>query len=239
MATPYEAGGNAAYALKPKCLPTYLVVDASSSMRPHQQILNQTLAYVHAAIRDHPRVAEFAYVSLVVFSTDAHLIIEMANLEGVPQMPQIQCDGVTNYGTAFSLLRSRIDTDVDDLNSVGMAVLRPVVFLLTDGLPSDKGWESSFRQLADHQWRRHPHVITYGFGEANQQVLSKITTVVGFIAESGTDHRAALTEALGSMLSSLVASSERGRVVFNRTVPGYQAVEPTQDLLSVPREYLE
>jgi uncharacterized protein YegL len=114
-----------------------------------------------------------------------------------------------------------------------------VVFLLTDGLPSDKGWESSFRQLADHQWRRHPHVITYGFGEANQQVLSKITTVVGFIAESGTDHRAALTEALGSMLSSLVASSERGRVVFNRTVPGYQAVEPTQDLLSVPREYLE
>lgn len=184
-------------------------------------------------------MAEFAYVSLVVFSTDAHLIIEMANLEGVPQMPQIQCDGVTNYGTAFSLLRSRIDTDVDDLNSVGMAVLRPVVFLLTDGLPSDKGWESSFRQLADHQWRRHPHVITYGFGEANQQVLSKITTVVGFIAESGTDHRAALTEALGSMLSSLVASSERGRVVFNRTVPGYQAVEPTQDLLSVPREYLE
>ena len=51
--------------------------------------------------------------------------------------------------------------------------------------------------------------------------------------------RSAETEALGSMLSSLVASSERGRVVFNRTVPGYQAVEPTQDLLSVPREYLE
>lgn len=236
MATPYEAD---AYALKPKCLPTYLVVDASSSMKPHQHILNETLAYVHAAIRDHPRVAEFAYVSLIVFSTEAHLIIEMANLEGVPMMPQIQCDGVTNYGTAFSMLRNRIDTDVDDLNSMGMAVLRPVVFLLTDGLPSDRQWQSSFRQLADHQWRRHPHVITYGFGEANQQVLSQITTVVGFIAQPGTDHRAALTEALGSMLSSLVASSERGRVVFNRTVPGYQAVEPTQDLLSMPREYLE
>lgn len=239
MTTPYDTVPDDAYALRPKCLPTYLVVDASSSMRPHEGILNETLAHVHATIRDHPRVSEFAHVSLIVFATQPHLIIEMANLEDVPQMPQIRCDGVTNYGAVFDLLRSRIDADVDNLNSLGMAVLRPVVFLLTDGLPTDKGWEGSFRQLADRQWRRHPHVVTYGFGKASKEVLSKITTVAGFIAEPGTDHRQALTEALGSMLGSLVASSERGRVVFNKTVPGYEAVEPAQDLLSVPREYLE
>lgn len=239
MATPYEADEDDTYVLKPKCLPTYLVVDASSSMRPHERILNETLAHVHESIRDQPRVSEFAHVSLIVFSTQAQLIIEMADLEGVPQMPQIRCYGRTDYGTAFDLLRSRIDIDVDDLISQGMAVLRPVVFLLTDGLPSDSGWASSFRQLADRQWRRHPHVITYGFGEANPDVLSKITTVVGFIAEPGTDHRSALTDALDNMLNSLVASSEQGEWVFDNAVHGYQRVNPSPDLLSVPREYLE
>jgi len=227
------------YVLKPKCLPTYLVVDASESMVPHQDTLNQTLAHVHESIRDHPRVSEFAHVSLIVFSTEPHLVIEMANLEDVPVMPEVRCSGITNYGAVFDLLRQRIDIDVDELNGLGMAVLRPVVFLLTDGLPSDQYWESSFARLADHQWKRHPHVITYGFGQADQMVLSKVTTVVGFIAQPGTDHRSALVEALGSMLSSLVASSERGRVVFNKSVPGYRPVEPDQDLLSVPREYLE
>lgn len=238
MVMPYEPEDDR-YVLKPKCLPTYLVVDASNSMTPHQDILNQTLSHVHASIRDHPRVSEFAHVSLIVFSTQAHLVIEMANLEDVPVMPEVRCSGVTNYGAVFDLLRSRVDIDVDELNGLGMAVLRPVVFLLTDGLPSDREWQSSFLRLADHQWRRHPHVITYGFGTADPDVLSKITTVVGFIAVQGTDHRSALMEALGSMLSSLVASSERGRVVVNRTVPGYRAVEPEQDLLSVPQEYLE
>ncbi|MFF2082097.1 VWA domain-containing protein [Kitasatospora sp. NPDC058162] len=239
MTVPRRPHESDRYVLKPKCLPTYLVIDASSSMAPHQTVLNETLAHVHASIQDHPRVSEFAHVSLIVFSTQAHLVIEMANLEDVPVMPEVRCNGLTDYGAAFDLLRSRIDTDVDELNGLGMAVLRPVVFLLTDGLPTDEGWESSFQRLADHGWRRHPHVITYGFGDADRDVLRRITTVVGFIADQGTDHRSALMEALGSMLSSLVASSEQGRVVFNKTVPGYQAVEPTQDLLSVPREYLE
>jgi uncharacterized protein YegL len=239
MAVPQESDEDDRYALKPKCLPTYLVIDASSSMQPHQIILNETLAHVHASIQEHPRVSEFAHVSLIVFSSQAHLVFEMANLEDVPTMPEVRCAGTTNYGAAFDLLRDRIDIDVDELNALGMAVLRPVVFLLTDGLPTDKDWQRSFQRLSDHQWRRHPHVITYGFGEADQAVLSKITTVVGFIAQAGTDYRSALMEALGSMLSSLVASSERGRTVINTKVPGYRTVPPEQELLSVQTEYLE
>ncbi|MER5751039.1 VWA domain-containing protein [Streptomyces sp. NPDC002088] len=227
------------YSLRQKCLPTYLVIDASTSMQPHQDTLNRTLAQLHATISESPRVSEFAHMSLIAFSTDAHLIIEMTDLDRIQAMPQVVCNGTTNYSAAFDLVRTRIETDVDDLRNMGMAVLRPVMFLLTDGAPTDKGWHDAFRRLVDRSWHRYPHVISYGFGAANPDVLGKVATKAAFLADSGVDQDHALLEALGSLLNSLVASSRAGEMQIPRSAPGFTEQPVSQEYLTVSAEYMD
>jgi uncharacterized protein YegL len=231
--------GIGSYHLRQKCLPTYLVIDASASMQPHQNTLNRTLRQLHATISESPRVSEFAQMSLIAFSSDAHLIIEMTDLDRIQAMPEIVCNGRTNYSAAFDLVRSRIETDVDDLRSMGMAVLRPVMFLLTDGAPTDPRWHDAFRQLVDRSWPRYPHVISYGFGAANPDVLGKVATKAAFIADVGTDQDRALLEALGSLLNSLVASSRAGEMQIPRSAPGFTEQPVSEEYLTVPTEYMD
>jgi uncharacterized protein YegL len=227
------------YHLRQKCLPTYLVIDASSSMEPHQNTLNRTLAQLHATISESPRVSEFAHMSLIAFSTDAHLIIEMTDLDRIQVMPEVVCNGLTNYSAAFDLVRSRIETDVDELRGMGMAVLRPVMFLLTDGAPTDERWHDAFRRLVNRSWPRYPHVISYGFGAANPDVLGKVATKAAFLAEAGTDQNHALLEALGSLLNSLVASSRAGEMQIPRSAPGFTAQPVSEEYLTVSAEYMD
>ncbi|MEV6169917.1 VWA domain-containing protein [Streptomyces sp. NPDC051954] len=228
-----------AYRMRQKCLPTYLVIDASTSMQPHQDTLNRTLAQLHATISESPRVSEFAHMSLIAFASDAHLIIEMTDLDRIQAMPEVVCNGRTNYSAAFDLVRSRIETDVDDLRGMGMAVLRPVVFLLTDGLPTDDGWHDAFRRLVNRSWSRYPHVITYGFGAADPDVLGKVATKAAFLADADTDQDHALLEALGSLLNSLVASSRAGEMQIPRSAPGFTAQPVSEEYLTVPAEYMD
>lgn len=209
------------YSLKQKCLPTYLVVDASASMQPYEDLLNETLEQVHTTLAESPRISEFAYMSIVAFANNPQVVIEMTDLESVPGMPQVICSGGTNYGGVFDLLRQRIDIDVDELNAQGRAVLRPAVFFLTDGGPTDKHWDKAFRALVDPAWKRHPHVIAYGFGSAPEEVLSRVATKAAFLASPGVDHSQALTTAISSLLNSLVASSRSEVLQIPQSAEGF------------------
>lgn len=218
------------YTMKQKCLPTYVVIDASQSMIPYQQTLNQTLEQLHRTLADSPRVSEFAYMSIIAFSSAAQLVIEMTDMEEVPEMPEVVCSGTTDYRAAFDLVRARIDVDVPTLNDQGKTVLRPAMFFLTDGRPTEPGWKASFRKLVDPAWKRRPHVITYGFGESQSDVLSKVATTVAFHAQPGTRHDEALAQAINSMLNSLVASSRDEEMQIPTVAEGYR---------TIPVEYLD
>ncbi|MEY9862944.1 uncharacterized protein YegL [Catenulispora sp. GAS73] len=215
-----------AYTMKQKCLPTYIVIDASTSMTPHQTTLNNTLAKLHGTLAMSPRVSEFAHISVIAFSTNAHLVIPMTEMDQIPGLPDIVCNGETRYGEAFDLVRSQIDIDVDNLVAQQRAVLRPAVFFLTDGAPTDKSWEQSFRHLVDRSWKRRPHVITYGFGGAPSNVMAKVSTKAAFVAEGGIDQEAALAEAINSLLNSLVQSSLAETMQIPSQAAGYISITP-------------
>lgn len=218
------------FATRQKCLPTYLVIDVSLSMQPHQAALNRILDKLHGALVNSPRVSEFAHMSIIAFSTQPWLVIEMVDMEMVDQMPEVMCDGATNYAAAFELIRERIDNDLPMLNLQGKAVLRPCVFFLTDGEPTDPGWEFAFRRLTDKTWSRRPHVITYGFGAAQEAVLRKVATKAAFLADDDGANEEALATAINSLLNTLVASARSEEMQIPMETPGYR---------SIPVEYVE
>lgn len=213
---------------KTRCLPVYLVVDTSHSMQPHETLLNDTVDNVFTMVGDSPRVAEFAHVSIITFNTAAHVVLEMTNIVDIDQLPVLACQGSTNYGDMFSTVKQRIDVDVNRLNGSGRAVLRPAVFILTDGQPTDKDWAASYSAMADPSWRRRPHVISFGFGAADEAVLGRISNKAAYRAD--VNEKEAITLMLTTLLQTLVQSASTQELRLPTKVPGYT---------SVPIEYVD
>ncbi|MDH6139166.1 uncharacterized protein YegL [Kitasatospora sp. GP30] len=212
----------------PQCLPTYVVIDASASMKPQEAVLNATLARLHYNLATNPKVSEFARICVIAFSTDVHEVIPMSDMEQVPSMPEVICGGRTEYGKAFARLRQSIERDVSDLRAQHYSVLRPTVFFLTDGGPTDPNWQDAFRALVDRSWPRHPHVIAYGFGGAKRDVLERVATKALFVAD-GSDTESALSGAISSLLNTLIASSQTGKMTIPTDVKGFEYIQVAQE----------
>ncbi|MFC4591228.1 vWA domain-containing protein [Sphaerisporangium corydalis] len=208
-------------------LPTYLVVDVSKSMRPYEALLNRTLEDIINTLYSSPRISEFIHLSILTFSNRPHLVLAMTEIAELTRLPTVECRGSTYFAPLFESLRDRIEFDLPRLLARNVRPLRPVVFLLTDGAPADpeERWASAFDALTSREWRPHPHVITYGFGEAVESVLKRMATAAAFIADphAGTDTQA-ITAALGTMLNSLVATARAEALQVPERVKGFRSI---------------
>ncbi|EFC83774.1 VWA domain-containing protein [Parafrankia sp. EUN1f] len=208
-----------------RCLPTYAVLDTSKSMSRFQQLLNDTLENVYDGLWAKPAVSEFAHLSIISFNTDAHVILPMSDIGKIDSLPMLACGGSTNYGKAFRLIATQIDKDVTALRAQGRKVLRPAVFFITDGAPQDAGvWESEFAKLTAPDWPRHPHVITFGFGDANEAVLRRISTKSAFKAEPGVSQQDALVKVLVTLLNTLINSANSQNLALPTDIEGFRPI---------------
>lgn len=209
-----------------KGLPVYAVLDTSGSMGRFEELLNETLESIYEVIDTTPQVREFIHLSVVSFNTQPHVVTNMTEFDDVTILPTVSCAGTTNFAPLFRKLRDCIESDVPALSARGIKVLRPVVFLLTDGIPtdSDEQWTRSLDALLDPSWRPRPNIISYGFGEAQAEVLGRVSTVAAYIAEPGQDNAGALSEALTSLLNSMVASAKAQELQVAEEVKGFRSV---------------
>ena len=123
---------------KVNCLPVYVMIDTSQSMTEFESMLNESIEHLYDELITSPRISDFAHVSIIVFNTDAEVVMQMTDLQSMRALPQVKCGGATYLNAAIALLRQRIDQDVPYLQQAGRQVLRPVAFLLTDGVPTNK-----------------------------------------------------------------------------------------------------
>ncbi|MGP4024044.1 vWA domain-containing protein [Actinomadura sp. 3N407] len=211
-----------------KGMPAYIALDVSKSMQKHEDLLNETLAKIVKELYLNPRVSEFVHLSIVTFSSAPTVVVKMTELTRMRRMPVLRCHGGTNFGPLFELLRDRIDIDVPLLQDKGYSVLRPVVFLLTDGAPTDRpatAWQKPHRALVDPDWRRHPRIISFGFGAAVEEILRRMSTVQTYMADPALgDGTSALPEAMNGMLGSMVASVQARELRLPNEVAGYRVL---------------
>jgi uncharacterized protein YegL len=213
---------------KVNCLPTYILIDTSSSMKSTEGTLSETLEYLYDELIMSPRISDFAHVSIISFNTDAHVVLEMTDIQQITALPQLECFGVTNFSRVFQVLRQRIDQDVPMLNAAGREVLRPVAFLLTDGQPTDENgritqnWRDEYERLTDKDWRRHPNIVPFGFGGATADVLQDMATINGiaFLAKDPGNSES-LRKIFAMLLNTLVASAQENELRLPTEVDGF------------------
>jgi uncharacterized protein YegL len=213
---------------KVNCLPVYVMIDTSQSMNSFESMLNEGIESLYDELITSPRISDFAYVSIISFNTEAEVVMEMTDLQSMNALPQMTCGGITYFNAAIALLRQRIDQDVPYLKNAGRQVLRPVAFLLTDGVPTDKTghrteeWRSDYKALVSKSYANHPNVVPFGYGQASPQFLMDVATLpnTAFLAKDGGTE-GALKKVIPALLNTLIASANDNALSVPTEVDGY------------------
>lgn len=162
---------------KQQLLTCYVVCDRSDSMIGDGiSSVNESLFQLQRVIASDPVVADKCRLAVLSFSTKPQLELALTNLCDVTAMPKIEADGITNYGLIFTELRSRIESDLTAL-ALTHRPLRPIVFFLTDGAPSDQNWEQALADLVDAGQVYVPSVVVVPVAPLPESVVNSIRSV--------------------------------------------------------------
>lgn len=124
-----------------------------------------------SALRQDPHAIETAHLSVITFDSSARQAVPMTDLSSF-QMPDIQATGVTAMGEALRLVADCIDRDVAKTTAETKGDWKPMVFLFTDGLPTDD------LDAGLNEFRKRKVACTVACaagGGADTDVLKKIT----------------------------------------------------------------
>jgi len=153
-------------------LPVYLLIDTSGSMYGEPiEAVRQGIKALLMELRTDPQALETAYLSVITFNSSAVQQCPLTELIAFKE-PQIEATGLTSLGAGLELLSECIEHEVIKNSPTVKGDWRPLVFILTDGVPTDT-WEEQARRLkAD----KPANIIACGAGaDASIEVLKQIT----------------------------------------------------------------
>lgn len=153
-------------------LPVYLVLDTSGSMsgEPIEAVKNGVQVMI-SSLRQNPQAIETAFISVITFDSTAQQIIPLTDLASF-QMVDIKATGVTALGDALKLVANKIDTEVAKTTTEQKGDWKPLVFIMTDGIPTDD-WQIG---LNEFKKRKTAFTVACAAGSgADTSILKQIT----------------------------------------------------------------
>lgn len=156
-------------------LPVYLLLDTSGSMHgePIEAVKNgvQTLL---TTLKQDPYALETAWVSVITFDSTARQAVPLTDLLNF-RLPDLVANGTTALGEALSLTADCISREVQKTTAETKGDWRPLVFIMTDGSPTDD-WRKG---VSEFNAARTGVVVACAAGHAAEtNVLREITEIV-------------------------------------------------------------
>jgi uncharacterized protein YegL len=138
------------------------------SGEPIQQVKNGVQMLV-SALRQDPQALETAFLSVITFDSSAHEAVPLTDLPSF-QAPNIAATGTTAMGEALSLVADCAKRDVKKATPTQKADWRPMVFLMTDGSPTDD-FQKGLARFKQEKWGA---VVACGVDSADVGLLQQI-----------------------------------------------------------------
>ena len=160
-------------------LPVYILIDTSGSMRGEPVLsVNVGIQAMLNSLRQDPYALESVHLTIITFDNEARVTLPMTPISDVQFTGvTIPGPGATFTGAALEELIACIDRDVRHSSENVKGDWRPLVFLMTDGGPSDL---YAYRQAIPELKRRNPgSIIACAAGpKAKAEFLSELTDQV-------------------------------------------------------------
>lgn len=159
-------------AAKARPLPVIVLADASGSMSENGKIdvLNQALKEMVKTFATESRIKAEIQVGLITFGGDsAQMHLPLAPAHQIVNMQPIPAVGATPMGQAFALAKDVLE----DHELIPSRAYRPVLILVSDGLPTDD-WEREFQALQASERAQKATRFALAIGDdADEVVLGK------------------------------------------------------------------
>ena len=204
-------------------LPVYLLLDCSGSMAGDPIIaVAEGVGMIHRLLVADPQALETVYISVICFSSRA----DQYQLTGLDQFqpPPLTANGSTAMGEALRILVQSIEDDLVLNTPTQHGDYRPLVFLLTDGEPTDK-YREPLRRLKVLRGSQKPTIVALGCGSGvNSAMLHEVTDNV-FLMHTVTPEaiRAFFKWISGSIAQTsraLGSNSEQTTMLASPMIPG-------------------
>lgn len=165
-------------------LPIYLLLDTSGSMlgEPIEALKNGVQVMI-SSLRQNPQAIETAYISVITFDSTAQQLMPLTDLASF-QMVDIKASGTTALGAALKLVSTCIDKEVAKTTLDVKGDWKPLVFIMTDGIPTDD-WQSG---LSEFKKRKIAFTVACGAGHAAETSILKQVTANVFALDNADSH---------------------------------------------------
>lgn len=158
-------------------LPVYLLLDCSGSMSGEPiEAVRQGIATLLSDLKGDPQALETAYLSVITFDSSAQQVVPLTELMAF-NPPELQAGGMTSLGGALRILKDCIKHELLPNTEEHKGDWKPLVFLLTDGNPTDL--EVLNKELQDLSSLHAANVVACAAGPyADTSILKQITNNV-------------------------------------------------------------
>ncbi len=167
-------------------LPVFLVIDVSESVAgPLQQSITQGMKTIVSGLRSDPQALESVHMSVIVFAGKAQVLVSMVELANF-YLPSLPVGGGTSVNAALTTLMNEIDTHVVKGSNTQRSDWKPMVFLITDGVPTDRSTDAIDRWKAEYASKTTLVSVSIG-GGADHSLLRQLSDDIVVLANATDD----------------------------------------------------
>ena len=199
-------------------LPVYLLIDTSGSMsgEPIEAVKNGVQMLV-SALRQDPYALETAWLSVVTFDSNANVLVPLTELTAF-QPPDFNANGTTALGDGLAKVADCVSRDLVKTTATSKGDWRPMLFLLTDGSPTDD-WQKGLARFKQEKWGT---VVACGVDGADDSVLKQISECVVNLTASDS----ASLKAFFKWISASVSQGSKSVEQAGKEVSGLSELPP-------------
>ena len=141
------------------------------------QAVQQGVHLIHRELLNNPHAIETVYLSVITFDSTARQIVQLTSVEAFTP-PTLKAEGNTALGAAITLLNEALDRELHPNVEGRKGDYRPLVFVLTDGAPTD-AWKEPVAKLKARTTHKLGSLVALGCGpNANVTLLKEFTNDV-------------------------------------------------------------
>jgi len=166
-------------------LPIYFLLDISESMAGENLVqLEEGLAQIVKRLRTDPHALETVWISVIAFAGKVKQLAPLTELV-MFSPPELPVGGGTSLGAALEFLMTDIDRNVAKNTPTQKGDWKPIVFLMTDGRPTDNAGPAADKWVKDFQ--RRANLVAIALGHSADLTLLRSLTENAFVLTPESD----------------------------------------------------
>jgi uncharacterized protein YegL len=167
-------------------LPVYFLIDVSESMvgEPIQKV-EEGLATIIQALKTDPNAIETVWVSIIIFAGQAKTLVPLQEIINF-YPPKFPIGSGTSLSKGLGHLMYELRKNIIKTTSEQKGDWKPIVFLFTDGVPTDET-KYSISEWKEN-WQKTANLVAISFGDdTNTQTLKELTENVLYFENTDSD----------------------------------------------------